>query len=81
MKLRWLTGAVAVAALSTGSWLMAQTSPTQDPTQTQTPTQPQPQTQPQDKTQAPTDDRDQGQPKASDVQNAPKPAQIGRAHV
>ncbi len=74
MKLRWLTGAVAVAALSTGSWLMAQTSPTQDPTQTQTPTQPQPQTQPQDKTQAPTDDPDRGQPKASDVQNAPKPA-------
>lgn len=79
MTHRWLAGAVAVAAFSVAPWLMAQTqSPTQDPTQTQPQsqpqTQPQTQTQPKDKTQNPAPDTDQGQPKASDVQNAPKPA-------
>jgi len=79
MKLRWLAGAVAVAAFSAGPWLTAQTqSPSQDPTQTQPQSQPQtqPQTQPQSQPQGknPSPDTDQGQPKASDVQNAPKPA-------
>jgi beta-barrel assembly-enhancing protease len=82
MKLRWLTGAVAVAAFSAGPWLMAQTqTPGQDPTQTQPQSQPQsqPQTQPQSQPQSqpqdknPSPDTDQGQPKASDIQNAPKP--------
>lgn len=78
MKLRWLTGAVAVAAFSAGPWLMAQTqTPSQDPTQTQPQSQPQtqPQSQPQSQPQGknPSPDTDQGQPKASDVQNAPKP--------
>jgi beta-barrel assembly-enhancing protease len=52
----------------------AQTSPQQqgqDPTQTQPPAQTSPQQQPQ---QNPSPDTDQGQPKAGDVQNAPKPA-------
>jgi len=76
MKLRWLASAVALAAFSAGPWTWAQSqspSPTsgQDPTQTQTPSQPQPQSQPQ--TQTPTPDQDKGQPKAGDVQNAPKP--------
>ena len=63
MKLRWLAMAVALAAFGAGPWTLAQT---QDPgqTQTQTPTQ----------TQAPTQDPDKGQPKAADVQNAPKQA-------
>jgi beta-barrel assembly-enhancing protease len=86
MKHRWLVGAMAVAALSLVPWTWAQTSPTQDPTQQspqtqtpqqspqQTPTQTQPQSQPQSqpKTAPPGSDPDAGQPKASDVQNAPK---------
>jgi predicted Zn-dependent protease len=70
MKLRWLAIAVALAAFSAGPWTQAQTqnpTPTQDPTQTQTPTQTPTQTQ------NPPPDQDKG-PKASDVQNAPKPA-------
>lgn len=83
MKHRWLVGAVAMAAFSAVPWTAAQTqtqSPGQDPTQTQSPnpdptqdprqqnpTQQNP-TQPQGKT-PPTD---QGGPKASDIQNAPK---------
>jgi beta-barrel assembly-enhancing protease len=79
MKPRWLAGAVAMAAFSVVPWMWAQTSPTpgQDPTQQtpqtqpqQTPTQTQPQTQPQSA--PPASDPDAGQPKASDVQNAPK---------
>jgi len=74
MKLRWLVGAVVLAALSAGTLMFAQSSPSQDPTQQapqQTPTQTQPQAQPQGPTgpSAP----DQTGPKASDVQNAPKP--------
>jgi predicted Zn-dependent protease len=69
MKLRWLAIAAAVAAFGAGPWTLAQTQdPSQNPqtqTPTQTPTQ-QPQSQP------PANDPDQGQPKASDVQNAPK---------
>ena len=74
MKLRWLAIAVALAAFSAGSWTLAQV---QDPGQT--PTQTQPQTQPQTQTQTPTQgpptqDPDKDQPKAADVQNAPKQA-------
>jgi beta-barrel assembly-enhancing protease len=83
MKHRWLVGAMAVAAFSVAPWMWAQTSPTQDPTQQspqtqtpqqspqQTPTQTQPQQPPQSP--PPGTDPDAGQPKASDVQNAPKP--------
>ena len=70
MKLRWLAGAVALATFSAAPWIQAQTqTPNQDPSQTQTQTQTQ--TQPQ---QNPAPDQDKGQPKASDIQNAPKPA-------
>jgi beta-barrel assembly-enhancing protease len=59
MKLRWFATAFALAAFSAGPWTQAQTqNPSSTPTQTPT-------------TQAPTSDPDQGQPKASDVQNAP----------
>ena len=79
MKLRWLASAMALATFSAGSWTLAQTqTPGQDPTQTQSPTQTQPQNQPQGQTQpqskTPTNDPDAGQPKAADVQNAPKQA-------
>jgi len=73
MKLRWLAIAVALAAFSAGPWMLAQSQPQtsgQDPTQTQTPAQTQ--TQPQG--QNPVPDQDKDQPKAGDVQNAPKPA-------
>ncbi len=71
MKLRWLAIAVALAAFSAGPWTLAQT---QNPGQTNpAPTQPG-QTQPQTQTQTPAHDPDNGQPKASDVQNAPKQA-------
>jgi predicted Zn-dependent protease len=63
MKLRWLATSAALVAFSAGPWTWAQT---QDPGQTQTQTQTQ--------TQAPTQDPDKGQPKAADVQNAPKQA-------
>ncbi|MFY9912559.1 MAG: M48 family metallopeptidase [Candidatus Sulfotelmatobacter sp.] len=60
MKLRCFAIAFALAAFSAGPWMQAQTqNPSSAPTQTPT-------------TQAPTSDPDQGQPKASDVQNAPK---------
>src|SRR6201997_341583 len=66
MKLRWLASAVALEAFSAVPWMQAQTQTQgQDPSQTQTQTQPQ---------QSPAPDQDKGQPKASDVQNAPKPA-------
>jgi len=58
MKLRWLATALAMAAFSAVPWTQAQT---QNPNQTPT-------------SQAPTSDPDQGQPKAGDVQNAPKQA-------
>ncbi len=69
MKFRWFAIAVAMAAFGV-SWTQAQT---QDPSQTnpsQTPTS----TQPQTPSQTPTHDPDAGQPKAADVQNAPKQA-------
>jgi beta-barrel assembly-enhancing protease len=79
MKHRWLASAITIAAMSVAPCMWAQTSPTQDPTQQspqsqppqQTPTQTQPQSQPQSA--PPGSDPDAGQPKASDVQNAPKP--------
>jgi len=67
MKLRGWGIAVALAAFSAGPWTLAQT---QDPGQTQAPTQ----TQAPSQTQTPTHDPDNGQPKASDVQNAPAQA-------
>jgi predicted Zn-dependent protease len=64
MKFRWFAIAVAIAAFGV-PWTQAQT---QDPGQTQTPTQTQ------TPSQTPTHDPDAGQPKAADVQNAPKQA-------
>jgi predicted Zn-dependent protease len=62
MKLRWFAIALALAAFSAVPFTQAQTqNPGQSPTQTPT-------------SQAPTHDPDQGQPKASDVQNAPAQA-------
>ena len=58
MKFRWLAIAIGLAAFSAVPWTLAQT---QNPGQN-----PQSQT--------PTTDPDQGQPKAGDVQNAPKQA-------
>lgn len=74
MKLRWLAGGLALAAFSAGPWIFAQTqtpSTGQGPTQTQAPP-PQTQTPPQQQPQVPASDPDAGQPKASDVQNAPQ---------
>src|SRR3984957_3398510 len=65
MKLRWLAIAAAMAAFSAGPWTQAQTQ-TQDPNQTPT------QTQTQTQSPNPNPDQDKSQPKASDVQNAPK---------
>jgi beta-barrel assembly-enhancing protease len=70
MKSRWLAISVALAAFSTGSWMLAQV---QDPSQSQ-PAQPPPSAQPPNQSQTPSHDPDSGQPKASEVQNAPKPA-------
>jgi beta-barrel assembly-enhancing protease len=72
MKLRWLATAFALAAFSAGPWTQAQTptqNPGQNPTQAQPPASSPGQTPTQ--TQTPASDPDQGQPKASDVQNAP----------
>jgi predicted Zn-dependent protease len=66
MRLRWVAMAAALAAFSLALWAQ---SPNQDPNQnpqtTQSPTQSPSQ-------QAPVPDTDKGQPKAGDVQNAPK---------
>jgi beta-barrel assembly-enhancing protease len=59
MKFRWLAIALGLAAFSAAPWTFPQTqNPSENPTQTQTPTT----------------DPDQGQPKAGDVQDAPKQA-------
>ena len=72
MKFRWLAISIGLAAFSAGPWTFAQTqTPSQNPTQTPTTQQAPPQAPP---TQAPTSDPDAGQPKAGDVQNAPKQA-------
>jgi predicted Zn-dependent protease len=78
MKCRGLAIAVGVAAFSASTWMVAQS---QDPNQTpnQNPPAQSPQSQPssqptsqQPRSQPPASDPDAGQPKASDVQNAPK---------
>ena len=77
MKLRWLATAITVAAFSASPWIVAQTAPGQNPGQNpQSPTTQTPQQTPQQAppSQVPTSDPDAGQPKASDVQNAPKKA-------
>jgi predicted Zn-dependent protease len=73
MKLRSVAIAVVLAAFSAVPWTFAQT---QDPgqTQTQAPTRPPVQTQPQGQTEPPAQDPDKDQPKAADVENAPKQA-------
>ncbi len=80
MKLRWLAGALALAAFGVAPWMVAQTTgqdPQNQPT-TQTPQSQSPQTQapPSQSPQKapPSTDPDDGQPKASDIQNAPKKA-------
>jgi predicted Zn-dependent protease len=80
MKFRWLAGALAVAAFVAAPWMVAQTTG-QDPqnqpgTQTPQPQTPQTQNPPSQSPQKapPTTDPDDGQPKASDIQNAPKRA-------
>jgi len=77
MKLRWLAMVVAMAAFGAAPWIVAQTQdPNQAPQQNPPPTRPQVQTQTdtQGQPQTPTHDPDNGQPKATDVQNAPKQA-------
>jgi beta-barrel assembly-enhancing protease len=73
MKSRWLAISLGLAAFSLVPWMLAQT---QDPNQTQTPPQTQApaQTQTPSQKQPPAHDPDNGQPKAADVQNAPKQA-------
>ena len=73
MKLRWLTGALAMAAFVAVPWMTAQT-PGQDPQNQPTTQTPQTQNPPSQSPQKapPTTDPDDGQPKASDIQNAPK---------
>lgn len=73
MKLKWLAGALAMAAFVAVPWMAAQTTgqdpqnqPTTQTPQTQNPPSQSPQKAP------PTTDPDEGQPKASDIQNAPK---------
>jgi predicted Zn-dependent protease len=74
MKLRWLASALALAAFAAAPWTVAQT-PGQDPNAGKDPQasptsqSPQPQQAP---SQVPTSDPDAGQPKAGDIQNAPK---------
>src|SRR5215471_5987744 len=77
MKLRWLATTVAVAAFGASPWIVAQTAPGQVPGQNpQSPTTQTPQQTPQQAppSQVPTSDPDAGQPKAADIQNAPKKA-------
>lgn len=71
MKLRWLAGALALAAFGAAPWMVAQQDPQNQPTQNPQTQAPPPSQSPQ---QAPTSDPDDGKPKASDIQNAPKKA-------
>jgi len=77
MKLKWLAGALAMAAFVAVPWMAAQT-PGQDPQnqpgspQSQTPQTQNPPSQSPQKAPPPSTDPDDGQPKASDIQNAPK---------
>ena len=77
MKLRWLASFLALAAFAAAPWTMAQTAPGQDPSAGKDPQSAptrSPQTQPpqQAPSQVPASDPDAGQPKAGDMQNAPK---------
>src|ERR1700756_2022160 len=81
MKLRWLAGALAMAAFGAAPWMAAQPARDEDPqkqrgTQSPQSQSPQPQNPPSQSPQKapPTTDPDDGQPKASDIQNAPKKA-------
>src|SRR5271167_4730858 len=72
MKSRWLAITAVLASFSAGSWMLAQTqNPNQPPGQT-TGQNPGPTQSPTPT--APTQDPDQNQPKAADVENAPKQA-------
>ena len=73
MKLRWLAGALALAAFGAAPWLVAQQDPQNQPTQNPQTQAPPPSQSPQ-QAPAPTSDPDDGKPKASDIQNAPKKA-------
>jgi len=72
MKLRWLAGALALAAFGTAPWTVAQTNP-QDPQNPQTQT-PQTQAPPSQSPKQSPKDPDDGEIKARDIQNAPKKA-------
>ena len=75
MKLRGLACVLALAVFSVAPWMVAQTTGQNPQTQTPQTQAPQTQTPPsQSPQQAPTTDPDDGQPKASDIQNAPKKA-------
>jgi len=89
MKHRWLASAITLTGLVAVPWMVGQTSPGQDPTQTQPQTQTPAPTTPTQDPQNPQNPRNQDPnsqpqsknprtdsegPKASDVQNAPKPA-------
>jgi len=69
MKVRWLTGALALAAFGAAPWIVAQQDPQSQPTQN-------PQTQAPPSSQAPqqvpTTDPDAGKPKAGDMKDVPK---------
>ncbi len=69
MKLRWLTGALALAAFGAAPWMVAQQDPQNQPTQNPQTQAPPPSQSPQ---QVPTTDPDDGQPKAGDMKNAPR---------
>src|SRR5579859_3861060 len=69
MKFRWLAIAIALAAFTAGPCIQAQAP---QPQPNPTPQQPPPTAPP--PSQGPTQDPDAGQPKATDVQNAPKQA-------
>jgi predicted Zn-dependent protease len=75
MKLRWLASALALAAFAAAPWTVAQT-PGQDPNAGKdpqaSPTSQSPQSPQQAPSQVPSSDPDAGQPKAGDIQNAPK---------
>src|SRR5579863_2306197 len=75
MKLRWLASALVLAAFAAAPWTVAQT-PGQDPNAGKdpqaSPTSQSPQSPQQAPSQVPSSDPDAGQPKAGDIQNAPK---------
>ena len=75
MKLRWLAGALALAAFGAAPWMVAQQDPQNHPPQNpQTQAPPPSQSPQQAPAPTPTSDPDDGKPKARDIQNAPKKA-------